>query len=104
MQENSTMAKWPYSTVRWQRLRKAKLVQQPYCSVCNKVAHAVDHIMPISKGGDPFPPLDALRSLCTSCHSKKTWHIDRKGRSYIPIKGVDAATGKPLDPKAWWGK
>ena len=28
------MAKWPYSTARWQRLRQAKLAQDPLCDYC----------------------------------------------------------------------
>ena len=31
-----------------------------------KWASVVDHIVPINAGGDPFPGLDGLRSLCAS--------------------------------------
>ena len=33
-------------------------------------AEIVHHVIPISDGGDPFPEVEGLESLCTSCHSK----------------------------------
>ncbi len=71
------MAVYPYTTQRWQRLRRQKLQRHPLCEACLRVgriepAAAVDHRTPISAGGDPFPPLDGLASLCISCHSSKT--------------------------------
>ena len=62
------MAKWPYTTQRWQRFRRHKLRERPLCEYClndGKIepAIAVDHIIPIKRGGDAYPPLDHLMSL-----------------------------------------
>lgn len=104
------MADWPYNGARWQRLRKAKLGQEPLCQGCAPVrimpAKVVDHIKAISDGGDPFPPLDGLRSYCLSCHSQKTARGSEAGavKTSRPIqarKGCDA-NGMPLDPKHPW--
>lgn len=106
------MAQWPYSTRRWQQLRLLKLQADPLCEECKArgqtvPAKHVDHIRAISDGGDPFPDLGGLRSLCPSCHSRKTTQDDglgaakgwrRRGR------GVDPATGRPLDSEHWWNK
>lgn len=104
------MAKWPYCTSKWQRLREAKLNQTPVCLVCElrgetELATTVDHIKPISQGGDAFPALDGLMALCERCHNEKTSGFDRTagnatGRRF---KGCDAH-GNPIDPAdGWWG-
>jgi 5-methylcytosine-specific restriction protein A len=100
------MAKWPYTTQRWQRLRKHKLRQNPLCECCIKVgriepANVVDHITPINNGGDPYPGLDGLASLCASCHNLKT-RGEQVGENYL-IKGCDVF-GYPLDPNHPWNK
>jgi 5-methylcytosine-specific restriction enzyme A len=71
------MAKWPYNTQRWQKLRRQKLQLNPLCEDCLKrqlviPAVAVDHFFPIRSGGDAYPPLDQLTSLCIPCHNYKT--------------------------------
>lgn len=102
------MSRWPYNTSTWQRLRSAKLSAKPICEVCERrgrtaLADAVDHVVAIAKGGDPFPPLDGLMSLCASCHNSKTARMDRahsKGTSRF--KGCDV-DGNPLDDEdGWW--
>lgn len=102
------MAKWPYSTARWQRLRKAKLARDPLCAHCTLrgrvvQAVAVDHIVSIASGGDPFPDLDGLASLCLACHSTKTNAVDRPDRHGTgrAVKGCDV-DGNPLDPSDDW--
>jgi len=96
------LAKWPYNTSQWQKLRKAKLAQQPLCEVCTRMGKAtaashVDHILAISAGGHPFPPLEELMSMCPPCHSIKTNAMDRANGSGIAMKGCDV-NGDPLDP------
>ncbi len=96
------MADWPYSTAAWQRLRRLKLSETPLCETCalrdrKVIAEAVDHIVSIASGGDAFPSLDGLRSLCTPCHSIKTNAVDRKGGKGVAIKGCDV-NGLPIDP------
>ena len=103
------MAEWPYSTAQWRRLRLAKLGAAPLCEACERQgrtapATVVDHRTPISAGGDPFPPLDGLASLCARHHNEKTAAHDRQesvtGRRF---KGVDV-DGNPLDAAdAWHG-
>jgi len=104
------MATWPYNTQKWQRLRKAKLAMDPLCQQCQQdgrvtAAQHVDHVKPINQGGDAWN-IEGLRSLCASCHSRKTRHVDQLGKAAVPrriIKGCDA-TGWPLDPEHHWNK
>ena len=94
------MAAWPYSTAQWLRLRRLKLNEQPLCERClpNAVpAVAVDHRVPVSKGGPAFPALDGLASLCTSCHSRKTAEDEGRAR-----RAIDPKTGRPIGSSSWW--
>jgi len=63
-----------YDSSRWRyQLRPMKLRKTPFCEYCMILTEAkeVDHIKPISEGGDPFD-LDNLQSLCVSCHARKS--------------------------------
>lgn len=96
------MAEWPYSTTRWQKLRRSKLSTSPLCEPCEmrgEVTPAlhVDHMVAINAGGDPFPPLEGLMSMCPRCHSEKTNAVDRPGGSGVRFKG-HALDGLPIDP------
>ncbi len=96
------MPGWPYTTKTWKRLRIAKLSTAPLCEMCLKrgrdvIAEAVDHVVAIAKGGEPFPALEGLMSLCWSCHSSKTANVDRTGGTGIAMKGA-GLDGLPLDP------
>jgi 5-methylcytosine-specific restriction protein A len=100
------MAIWPYNTQRWQRLRRMKLRVNPLCETClkqNRIepAVAVDHIVPVkAAGGEAYPALDWLMSMCASCHNRKT-RGEQLGAE-LPIKGCDVY-GYPLDPRhPWW--
>jgi 5-methylcytosine-specific restriction protein A len=101
------MAEWPYSTRRWQRLRRRKLQANPLCE-CEECQAAplalpadnVDHITPIEEGGEPFA-WSNLQSLAHAHHSRKTRLVDQRG-GRVPVRGVDPATGRPLDPQHWW--
>lgn len=102
------MADWPYNTSTWQKLRLAKLGSHPTCEPCDArgditVANAVDHVAPINAGGDPFPPLDGLMSMCERCHNEKTAANDRKHKKPFArkVKGFDA-NGNPFDPSDAW--
>jgi 5-methylcytosine-specific restriction protein A len=101
------MSKWPYSTQRWQRVRRAKLREEPLCKLCLDIgrvepATVVDHLVAINKGGDPFPPLYALMSLCERCHNTKTRTVEQLGRKFL-VRGCDEF-GKPRDPEHPWNK
>lgn len=103
------MAKWPYGTAAWLTLRQAKLDAMPHCEPCKRrgglvLANTVDHVISIAKGGEPFPPLSGLMSMCAPCHSFKTRSVDRPGGAGIAFKGCDA-TGNPIDPHdPWYGR
>lgn len=102
------MADWPYNTKAWRKLRLAKLAADPLCYACSlrglhKPARAVDHIHAIAKGGEPFPPLNRLMSLCFPCHNSKTRTEDHPHSTGFSraLKGFDAQ-GNPIDPRDDW--
>lgn len=102
------MAKWPYNTAQWQKLRMAKLAQDPLCYPCSLrclvvTAVVVDHVKPINAGGAPFPPLNQLMSCCERCHNEKTAANDRSYSKPFSrnIKGFDL-DGNPIDPGDDW--
>lgn len=101
------MSKWPYSTAAWQRLREAKLSASPLCEACIRrdvveVATVVDHILAIEKGGEAFPPLAGLMSMCAPCHNVKTRAVDSADSSGFrrAYAGFDL-DGNPIDPDGW---
>lgn len=60
---------------RWTRLRLVKLSMNPVCeNGDNSPAVEVDHVIPLRLGGRNR--LSNLRSLCKSCHSRKTMTVD----------------------------
>ena len=100
------MADWPYYTARWQRNRRQKLQRNPLCEFCLEEgriepATEVDHKIPINQGGDPFPRLDDLTSLCAPHHNAKS-RAEQLGGNYVR-KGCDIA-GRPLDPHHPWNR
>ena len=58
---------------RWGAVRRLALVRDGYrCVKCNKAGRLeVDHVKPLSKGGDPWN-MDNLQTLCRGCHIAKT--------------------------------
>ena len=102
-------SRWPYSTSAWKRLRLAKLARDPLCEFHalrgeTVEATVVDHVVAVRQGGDPFPSLDRLSSLCASCHSEKTSRCDmgRTNPTGRRFAGCDE-DGNPLDPAdGWW--
>jgi 5-methylcytosine-specific restriction protein A len=95
------MAKWPYTTQRWQRLRTQKLRANPLCEMCleaGKVepASVVDHITSVKSGGAAYPGLDGLMSCCVECHNRKTRIVEQLGHALEPkvVHGCDV-DGKP---------
>lgn len=65
-----------YNSQRWRKYSTGLRKHNPLCEECLKnnrtsPSQVVDHIIPISKGGDMWDR-DNLRCLCNSCHSKKT--------------------------------
>ena len=65
-----------YQSAAWIKLRNQKRILNPLCEYCLKEGKVVgmeivDHIKPISEGGDPLH-LSNLQSLCDKCHRIKT--------------------------------
>jgi 5-methylcytosine-specific restriction protein A len=86
-------------------MRKQKLQINPLCETCLQYARVepaavVDHTIPMkAPGGEAYPPLDRLQSLCARCHNRKT-RCEQLGTAPT-IKGCDAR-GYPLDPRHPW--
>lgn len=86
-----------YSTAAWLKLRALKLSENPLCECgCKQPATEVDHIIPISQGGEPLD-WDNLQSLTAACHSRKTAQDQGKTVRW----GCDS-NGVPLDPQNPW--
>ncbi|MCI5044684.1 MAG: HNH endonuclease [Aquisalinus sp.] len=102
------MSEWPYNTAAWKKLRRAKLAAEPFCYPCwlrdrYVFAEVVDHIIAIKSGGEAFPPMDGLMSMCAKCHNEKTAGLDRPNQhvSGRRFKGCDEQ-GNPIDPDDPW--
>ncbi|ARP89813.1 hypothetical protein CAL14_05515 [Bordetella genomosp. 9] len=60
----------------WRRLRDQIMKRDGYMCQCENckgvklVAHEVDHIIPVAKGGTDHP--DNLRAMNRDCHAEKT--------------------------------
>jgi len=64
-----------YKTGRWQKLRAAVLRRDPLCAYCAargrpEAATTVDHIVPVTRGGD-FWSMDNLAPACANCNYSK---------------------------------
>jgi 5-methylcytosine-specific restriction endonuclease McrA len=55
---------------RWRELRRQILTANPLCVYCGAPASELDHVVPLSMGGDPFA-LENLVSSCKRCNSSK---------------------------------
>ncbi len=84
-----------YKSRKWQRARLAHLSREPLCRACGRAGEQVDHIKPVSRGGDMWDD-DNLETLCASCHSQKT-RIESSGGTW-QVVGVD---GYPVGGH-WW--
>ena len=65
-----------YQTVEWKQIRERQLLASPWCEDCKahgvmRVATDVDHVNP-HRGDKMAFMLGPFRSLCHSCHSRKT--------------------------------
>ena len=98
------MAKYPYNTTRWKRLRLSKLTKDPLCRYCERMgrvtpANTVDHVTPHKGDESLMWDWDNLMSLCKSCHDGAAQMKDNHG--FVPGVGVD---GMPLDDNHPWKK
>ena len=75
--ERSPASKKFYGGSRWRKVRNRYIKKNPLCEHCKeagrtKLAHMVDHIIPIKINWEKRYDPDNLQSLCNSCHAKKT--------------------------------
>jgi 5-methylcytosine-specific restriction enzyme A len=108
------MSCWPYTTRRWERLRRLKLQTNPLCEACLQEgeitpAEVVDHRIPISDRGrkerlasEAFLPLDQLASLCAPHHNTKT-RAEQLGQTDWMRAGCDIF-GRPNDRNHPWNR
>lgn len=61
------------------------LAEDPGCRLCDRPAVLVDHVTPISAGGDRLDTAN-LRPLCRSCHDAVTANYRATGRNELPDK------------------
>jgi len=78
-----------YRSRTWQRVRLQVLERDGYqCQIrldtCTRKATAVDHIIPISRGGDGYEPTN-LRACCKRCNSTRANQSRR--RNYTVFYG-----------------
>jgi len=59
-----------YSSKMWMKLRLAWLKMHPTCVECGRLARVVDHIFPVTQGGDFWQ--GPFQSMCDSCHARKS--------------------------------
>ena len=90
------MASWPYSTVRWQRLRLMQLSREACCRYCDRMgrvtpATLVDHVVPVRKDKSRAFDQENLQSLCYHCHNS----IKQKEERGDELRGCDT-DGIPL--------
>jgi 5-methylcytosine-specific restriction protein A len=97
--------RWMYDDPRWKNpvrgLRACQLRKVPICVECKRApANTADHL--IDHRGDWILFLDPnnLRSVCASCHSKKTGTMHGIGNRTAPIKSGLDANGLVHDPMA----
>lgn len=66
-------AKRFYASARWQRVRRIKLSEEPFCQEegCDELAVDVHHIKPWQEFPDMTFTMENLESLCKSCHNGK---------------------------------
>ncbi len=66
-------AKALYNTGQWKKLRLLHLREHPYCEECRSIKDLqVDHVEAHKGDANLFFEASNLRTLCASCHSRKT--------------------------------
>lgn len=74
----------PYDSRRWRKLRLQIIARDGGCTACGRTDRLdVDHIIPWDRGGPWFDPTN-LRTLCRTCHNRKT----HSGPRVRPIIGT----------------
>lgn len=92
-----------YDLAVWRQARRTYLDEHPLCEICQRQGHVVpalhvDHIVPITQGGEMLHG-DNLQALCLPCHSKKT-SADEGGA----VRWGCDVHGIPIDPSHPWSQ
>ena len=95
--------RWIYNDPRWMVLRSRALRRSGWrCEApgCTRYAREVHHVVPLHRGGPPFPELDGLRVLCRLCHygeHRTARQRTRGGRSCVRVR-KETHAAKHRDP------
>lgn len=92
-----------YRTYRWQKIRKAHLLEHPNCAMCEEqgkvtLANVVDHIIP-HRGNEYAFYAGPFQSLCYAHHNSTKQKMEKRE---VIIGGNE--DGSPLDPASHWYK
>lgn len=60
-----------YWSTAWRRARVGFIAKHPTCNSCGRTATVVDHITPVTMGGE-FWDRNNWQPLCESCHNRKS--------------------------------
>ena len=85
---------WAKATEWWWKVRDRALAgSRGMCAICGTAGYpeAVDHILSIKAGGDPWAQSN-LRALCTACHNRKAKRDATDRRAYRITGG-----SRPMD-------
>ena len=98
------MAKWPYNTSAWKKLRKMHMRYEPLCRSCMAMGRivegeVVDHIVMVQERPDLAFEISNLQTLCSTCHSAAKQREEKRGQ----VIG-SAMDGTPLDPDHHWNR
>lgn len=78
------------STSRWRKLRAELLAGHPYCCVCGEPANTVDHIIPLSLGGERYE-FTNLRPMCR--HHNYSRGNETRGTKWQPSAAAAPGAG-----------
>jgi len=81
-----------YNSRRWRSVRKNYIGGCPLCEICKKKGrvvegNVVDHIIPISQGGDEWNT-NNFQTLCTSCHNSKSSKESKNKQAILNKKNI----------------
>lgn len=91
------------STGKWRKVRKAWLAEHPLCEWCGALAGVVDHLDGTDYATQRYDR-STFRSLCTSCHDKRTaaqGHAALGHRDSVTLNAVSSANATQRRSREW---